>query len=168
MIRLEKNDGVAWVTLDRPDARNALSRAVNSGTHRIEARARGNNGAWSLPDGADFYAHRLRQSTTTDLTADQIHRIGLDQVARIHGEMERIKTQVGFSGTLQQFFRHIIDGNQYKYPNTETGRKQYLADASRYVDQVMAVALSPEGEEAGAGRKRVRAAETMTQEVAQT
>ena len=106
----------------------------------IEARSAGNRGAWSLPDGGAFYAHQLRQSTTTDLSADQIHQIGLDQVARIHGEMERIKAQVGFKGTLQQFFGHINDGREFKYPNTAAGREQYLTDARRYVAQVMAVA----------------------------
>jgi uncharacterized protein (DUF885 family) len=106
----------------------------------IEPRATGNNGAWSLPDGAAFYAHRLRQSTTTDLSAEQIHRIGLDQVARIHGEMERIKRQVGFAGTLQQFFAHLNEGQEYKYPNTEAGRQAYLADARAYIGQVMEAA----------------------------
>ena len=106
----------------------------------IERQAAGNRGAWSLPEGEAFYAHQLRQSTTTDLTADQIHQIGLQQVARIHGEMERIKNQVGFKGTLQQFFRHIVSSSEYKYPNTNAGRQQYLADARRYIDQVMAVA----------------------------
>ena len=106
----------------------------------IEARSAGNRGAWSLPEGGAFYAHQLRQSTTTDLTADQIHQIGLDQVARIHGEMERIKAQVGFEGTLQQFFGHINKGQQFKYPNTAAGREQYLTDARRYIAQVMAIA----------------------------
>jgi uncharacterized protein (DUF885 family) len=106
----------------------------------IEPRATANQGAWSLPNGAEYYANRLRNSTTTDLTAAQIHQIGLDQVARIHGEMERIKRQVGFSGTLQQFFRHINEGQQFKYPNTEAGRQAYLADARRFIAQVMAAA----------------------------
>lgn len=105
----------------------------------LEQQAEGNRGAWSLPQGEAYYSNRLSQSTTTDLTADQIHQIGLQQVARIHGEMERIKNQVGFTGTLQQFFRHIVEGDQYKYPNTEAGRQQYLADARRYIDQVTAV-----------------------------
>jgi len=104
----------------------------------LERQATGNRGAWGLPEGEAFYAHRLRQSTTTDLSADQIHDIGLEQVARIHGEMERIKAQVGYRGTLQQFFRHIVASPQYKYPNTEAGRQQYLADARRYSDQAMA------------------------------
>ncbi len=106
----------------------------------VEPRATGNNGAWSLPDGGAFYAERLRNQTTTDLTADQIHDIGLREVANIHRQMEAIKNQVGFRGTLQDFFRHINTSAQFKYPNTSQGREQYLADARRYVEQVMAVA----------------------------
>jgi uncharacterized protein (DUF885 family) len=106
----------------------------------IEPRATGNNGAWSLPNGAEYYSSRLRNSTTTDLSADQIHRIGLDQVRRIHGEMERIKAQVGFRGSLQDFFRHINQGSEFKYPNTDEGRQQYLADARRFIAQVMEAA----------------------------
>jgi uncharacterized protein (DUF885 family) len=106
----------------------------------LEAQSGGNRGAWSLPDGGAFYDHQLKQMTTTDLPADRIHQIGLEQVARIHGEMERIKTRVGFKGTLQQFFAHINQGAEFKYPNTDAGRQQYLADGRRYIAQVMAVA----------------------------
>ena len=107
----------------------------------IEPRARGaNNGAWSLPEGAAWYAHRLRQSTTTDMTADQIHRTGLQQVARIHREMERIKAQVGFQGTLTEFFAHVNQGQEFKYPNTDEGRQRYLADARTFIAQVMEAA----------------------------
>jgi uncharacterized protein (DUF885 family) len=103
----------------------------------IEPKATGNSGAWSLPNGAEYYASRLRAQTTTDLSADRIHQIGLDEVARIHREMEAIKTQVGFKGTLQLFFKHIKTGAQYKYPNTEAGRQQYLKDANAFIAQVM-------------------------------
>jgi uncharacterized protein (DUF885 family) len=106
----------------------------------IEPKSTGNSGAWSLPKGGEYYASRLRAQTTTDLSADAIHRIGLDEVARIHGEMEAIKAQVGFKGTLQQFFQHIKTGRQYKYPNTDEGRQQYLKDANAFIAQVMAVA----------------------------
>ncbi|HYG48614.1 MAG TPA: DUF885 domain-containing protein [Allosphingosinicella sp.] len=106
----------------------------------IEPKATGNSGAWSLPDGAEYYASRLRAQTTTDLSADRIHQIGLDEVARIHGEMEAIKAQVGFTGTLQQFFQHIKTGPQFKYPNTDAGRQQYLKDANAFIAQVMAEA----------------------------
>ena len=98
----------------------------------VEPRARGNNGAWSLPDGAAYYAQRLRQSTTTDLTAEQIHHIGLDQVAphpsaRWSGSSARSASR----GTLTQFFAHINAGQEFKYPNTAEGREHYLADAPR-------------------------------------
>jgi uncharacterized protein (DUF885 family) len=106
----------------------------------IEAKATGDSGAWSLPNGAEYYASRLRAQTTTDLSADRIHQIGLDEVARIHREMEAIKAQVGFKGTLQQFFQHIKTGRQFKYPNTEAGRQTYLADANAFIAQVMAEA----------------------------
>jgi len=106
----------------------------------IEPSATGNNGAWSLPEGEAFYAHRLRQSTTTDLSAEEIHRIGLEQVARLHGEMDRIKREVGFAGTLQQFFRHVTEGAEYKYPDTPDGRQAYLADARAAIAQTMAAA----------------------------
>lgn len=106
----------------------------------IEPKATGNSGAWSLPDGGGYYASRLRAQTTTDLSADRIHQIGLDEVARIHREMEAIKDQVGFKGTLQSFFQHIKTGPQYKYPNTDEGRRVYLADANAFIAQVMAEA----------------------------
>lgn len=106
----------------------------------IEPSATGNDGAWGLPEGQDYYAHRLRASTTTDLTADEIHQLGLQQVQRIHGEMERIKRQVGFSGTLREFFQHINESPQFKYPNTDAGRQQYLAEARRFIAQVMEAA----------------------------
>jgi len=129
------------------DARAALTGPFRRGydsflrtLDEIEPRATGNNGAWSLPQGAEFYSNRLEQSTTTELSADQIHQIGLQQVQRIHGEMERIKQRVGFTGTLRQFFDHINGGQQFKYANTEEGRQQYLADARRFIAQVMAAA----------------------------
>ena len=101
----------------------------------IEPKATANNGAWSLPNGEAYYAARLRNYTTTDLTADQIHQTGLDEVRRIQGEMEAIKSRVGFKGTLQQFFAHIKNGKQFKYPNTDAGRQQYLADAKAFIAQ---------------------------------
>jgi len=103
----------------------------------IEPLSKGNDGAWSLPDGEAYYADRLRLYTTTDLSPDRIHQIGLDEVKRIHGEMEAIKTRVGFAGTLQQFFAHVKDGAQFKYPNSDEGRALYLKDATAFIDGVM-------------------------------
>lgn len=103
----------------------------------VEPRATSNDGAWRLPQGEAYYADRLRFYTTTGMTADQIHEKGLAEVERIQAEMEAIKAKVGFEGTLQEFFRHITGGQQFKYPNTEAGREAYLTDARGFIAQVM-------------------------------
>jgi uncharacterized protein (DUF885 family) len=64
-------------------------------------------GAWQLPRGDEFYAFTARQFTTTKLTPPEIHNIGLQEVARIRAEMEQIKEQVKFSGSLLEFFEHL-------------------------------------------------------------
>ena len=97
-------------------------------------------GVWRLPRGEAFYNARLRLSTTTDLTADQIHQIGLNEVARLHGEMQAIMDQVGFTGTLQDFFVFLKTDPRFQYPNTPEGKEQYLADSRAFIAQVMAAA----------------------------
>ena len=115
-------------------------RALVAAIDEIEPQSKGNFGAWNLPDGAAYYADRLQSSTTTSLTADQIHDLGLAQVAAIRQEMEAIKREVGFTGTLEQFFDHIRTDPQFKYPNTEAGRETYLADARAVIASAMAAA----------------------------
>ena len=107
---------------------------------RVQPMATSNDGVWRLPDGAAYYAERVRQSTTTDLTPDQIHDIGLSEVARLQGEMEVIKAAVGFEGSLQDFFAHIKTGDRFHYPNTAEGREAYLVDARAAVADAMRVA----------------------------
>ena len=114
--------------------------ALFAALDEIEPRSKGNFGAWSLPDGAAYYADRLKSSTTTNLTADQIHTLGLKQVAAIRQEMEAIKREVGFTGTLEQFFDRIRTDPKFKYPNTEAGREEYLRDARAVIASVMVAA----------------------------
>ncbi len=93
-------------------------------------------GVWALPEGEAFYNYRLAQMTTVDLTADEIHQIGLDEVARIQGEMETIKQTVGFDGTLQEFFVFMREDEQFYYPNTDEGRQAYLDLNNEYLDAI--------------------------------
>lgn len=111
-----------------------------AGIRAIEPQADGNNGAWSLPDGEAYYANRLATSTTTDLSADQIHTIGLKQVTAIRAEMEEVKREIGFTGTLEEFFEALRTDPAYKYPNTEEGRERYLEEARTLIANVMAEA----------------------------
>jgi len=83
-------------------------------------------GVWKLPDGPAFYTERLTAMTTTAMTADDIHALGLAEVARIHAEMEAIKRQVGFDGTLQAFFASLRSDPRFLFPNTDEGREGYL------------------------------------------
>ncbi|HEX8400437.1 MAG TPA: DUF885 domain-containing protein [Allosphingosinicella sp.] len=89
------------------------------------------DGIWRFPNGAEQYTALLRYYTTTGMNADQIHTLGLQQVARIHGEMRAIQSQVGFPGTLNQFFAHMRTRPQNFFPNTPAGRQMYLDETDR-------------------------------------
>ncbi|WP_419722562.1 DUF885 domain-containing protein [Sphingopyxis witflariensis] len=91
---------------------------------RQQASAPTQDGIWRLPDGNAYYEALLANYTTTDMTAAQIHDLGLSEVARIHGEMKAIMAKVGFKGTLPQFFDHLRTSPQYYY----TSREAYLAE----------------------------------------
>ncbi|WP_127346243.1 DUF885 domain-containing protein [Pseudidiomarina mangrovi] len=100
----------------------------------IAAQADDKDGAWKFPDGERFYNIALQRTTTTDLTADEIHQIGLNEVARIHDEMRVIMEKVGFTGTLQEFFVHMRNNQQFIYPDTAEGRQRYLDEATAMID----------------------------------
>jgi len=93
-------------------------------------------GASTLPNGMAYYNQRLASTTTTSLTADEIHNIGLKEVARIREEMETIKKQVGYEGNLQDFFKFIREDGQFYYPNTDEGRQGYLDDSTAFLDNI--------------------------------
>ena len=107
---------VAWFEEDRP---NTSEKTV---------------GVTALPNGEAFYAASLREMTTTDLTADEIHQIGLDEVERIQSEMREIMKEVGFEGTLQEFFEFTRTDPQFFYPDNDEGAQQYIAQAKAHID----------------------------------
>ncbi len=72
-------------------------------------------GAWQMPDGQEMYAARARRFTTTDLTPQQIHEIGLKEVARINAEMQQVMDQTGFKGTRQEFFNYLRTDPKFYY-----------------------------------------------------
>ena len=94
-------------------------------------RARTTVGLLDLPGGPELYRYRVAESTTTDLTPEQIHQIGLDEVERIQGEMEAVKKQVGFTGTLQQFFEHLRTDPKFKPKTREELMQGYYAIGKR-------------------------------------
>lgn len=123
------------------DAEKALLTSVKPAYSKMIAlledqqqRATTDHGAWKFPKGDAFYNNRLKRITTTGLKANEIHEIGLSEVARIHGEMEVIKEKVGFKGSLQDFFEFMRTDTQFYYPNTPEGKEQYLTEATGYIE----------------------------------
>ena len=91
-------------------------------------------GAWALPNGEAYYNERLFAMTTQPMTADEVHAIGLAEVARLRAEMEALKQQVGFSGSLQDFFVAMREDDRFYLPDTDEGREAYLQLARDYLD----------------------------------
>ncbi len=93
-------------------------------------------GVGKQPNGENYYNFRLKASTTTNLTADEIHQVGLAEVARITQEMVAIKDKVGFEGNLQEFFTFVKSDQQFFYPNTYEGRQGYISDTEDYLANI--------------------------------
>lgn len=87
-------------------------------------------------NGKEYYNFQLRQNTTTDMTADEVHETGLAEVERIHTEMEKIKESVGFDGSLQEFFDFVNQDSRFVYPNTDEGREMYLQAARDHLNEI--------------------------------
>lgn len=103
----------------------------------LRGRSPGPHGVWKLPDGDAYYRNQIDFWTSdATLTADQIHDIGLAEVARIRGEMEAIMGKVGFKGDLPAFFTHLRKDPANFFPNTDAGRQAYLDESKGYIDAV--------------------------------
>lgn len=122
---------VALLTSVKP-AYTSLIRYLNT----LEQQADTVDGVWRFKDGAAFYNDELKRITTTDLTADEIHQIGLDEVARIHAEMQAIMQKTSFDGDLKAFFQFMQTDPQFYYPDTKAGKAAYLAEATAVIDNM--------------------------------
>lgn len=97
------------------EARSTIERTVIPAYARFERRfresylprTRRSVGIWDTPDGAAWYANRVAHHTTTNLTPEEIHRIGLAEVARIRAEMDKIISQLGFKGDYRAFLSYL-------------------------------------------------------------
>ncbi|MEO0441699.1 MAG: DUF885 domain-containing protein [Pseudomonadota bacterium] len=90
-------------------------------------------GVSELPNGKAFYDYRLANQTTTNLTADAIHDIGLSEVARIRSEMEAIKDKVEFKGDLQAFFTFLREDDQFYFSQDDKGAQDYIDTAEKHL-----------------------------------
>ncbi|PKP26413.1 MAG: DUF885 domain-containing protein [Bacteroidetes bacterium HGW-Bacteroidetes-2] len=98
-----------------------------------EKRSTIEDGAWKFPKGDKYYANALKNITTTEMTPEEIHQVGLAEVMRIHSEMETIIKTIGFKGSLQDFYTFMRTDKQFYYPDTEEGREKYLTEATTLI-----------------------------------
>lgn len=127
--------GIAAMKGPMKDGTLAMIAAIEA----LRPKSPGPHGVWALPDGAGYYESQIRFWTTVpDLTADQIHDIGLADVARIRAEMEAIMRKVGFQGDLPAFFEYLRTDPSNFYPNTDAGRQAYLDQSKAYIDSIYA------------------------------
>ena len=87
-------------------------------------------------NGAAYYAYQLQQNTTTAMSAEEIHQLGLAEVTRLRGEMEKVKAQVGFEGDLPAFFKHVQGDAGQLFPDTDAGRQAYIDEATRVIANI--------------------------------
>jgi uncharacterized protein (DUF885 family) len=127
--RLKGGARAALIAHVKPAYENLVSAMTTQ-----QASARGTDGVWGLPDGEAYYAQRLANQTTTSLSADEIHKIGLDNVARLHGEMGVIMRKVGFTGTRDAFFDLLETDPKFFIANTPQGKAGYIAQATALID----------------------------------
>jgi uncharacterized protein (DUF885 family) len=98
-------------------------------------------GIWRLPDGEAVYKAMIRHMTDTDMTADQIHQIGLDEVARILSEMDAILRAEGQAeGTVGERIAKLAEEQRFFYPNTDEGKAKMLADIDAQLKRVNEIA----------------------------
>ncbi|MEA1014060.1 DUF885 domain-containing protein [Sphingosinicella sp. LY1275] len=121
----------AYAATIRDDIRPALTRLRDFIKTDYLPQARTSVGLGDMKGGPALYSYLVETSTTTKMTPDQIHRIGLDNVALIHAEMEKVKAQVGFKGTLKAFFEHIRTDPKFKPASREALQQGYVAIGKR-------------------------------------
>ncbi|MBL6895255.1 MAG: DUF885 domain-containing protein [Porticoccaceae bacterium] len=111
-------------------------RSLQIKLRELESIANDDHGVWKFPDGDKFYEFALRRTTTTGLSPDEIHELGLTEVARIQTEMRGIMQAVGFDSDLQAFFAFMRDDPQFYYSDSENGKQAYLDDATAIIDNM--------------------------------
>lgn len=103
---------------------------------RLQPLAAENRGVWSLPRGEAYYANRIVEHTTLELSAEEVHAIGLSEVARIQEEMRAIQQRAGVEGDLSAFFEFIRTDPDNYYEDSDAGRERFLEDARQQVAEI--------------------------------
>jgi uncharacterized protein (DUF885 family) len=105
---------------------------------RLQPKVTEDYGVWKLPDGDAYYDHLIRSHTTTTLNAEQVHNIGLAEVARIEQEIDGILKSQGLpAGTVGERIGELNADSHLQYPDDDAGRAACLADYQRYINEMV-------------------------------
>jgi len=103
----------------------------------LRAKANADAGAWKLPDGPDYYTQSLKTWTTSTRNPDEIHKTGLDLVQDLTGRIDTVMKANGLTqDTVGRRLRAMFDDPKYRYPNTDEGKTQLIADLNKKVQEV--------------------------------
>lgn len=105
----------------------------------LKSKATKDDGVWKLPDGDAFYQYQLSQNTTTNYTAEQVHQIGVSEVARIKKEILDILTTQGYADTTKtigEIIQKVNKEERFLYPNNDEGRKEVLEEYNTILDEI--------------------------------
>ena len=104
-----------------------------SNLEQSEKKANNDDGCWKFPDGDAFYKYALQNTTTTNLSPEEIFETGQSEVKRIQDEMKIIMKQVGFEGDLKFFFKYLQEDPKFFYPGDSLGKEAYMAEAKKVI-----------------------------------
>ncbi len=107
----------------------------------LSAKATTDDGVWKFPDGEELYQYQLKQNTTTNLDPEEVHQMGLSEVARLKREMWDILVSEGYTDTTKMLGAAVQDLNKEKrflFPNNDEGRKMVLEEYNRILDEISA------------------------------
>jgi len=144
--RLAKLDGLDGAARDRllGNVETKIRQAVYPAYEKLIAyfealqkKPLGNNGVWSLPDGDEYYDWEVRSNTTTDLSPEEIHALGLKEVQRIESEMNALLQAQGYTqGSVGERMAALAKEPRFLYPDNEQGREQILKDYQTILDDI--------------------------------
>jgi len=111
--------------------------SITKMTEQLLVKARSEAGVWAQPNGEAYYQEAIRQLGDSALTANEIHQIGLDEVARISKEMNTILLKEGYSkGTVGARMVALNEEERFLYEDSQAGREQLLADLNGYISEI--------------------------------
>ena len=127
------------------DAQSAIEQSVYPAYRRLIAyfehlqpQVTADYGVWKLPDGDSYYDHLIRSHTTTELDAEQVHNIGLAEVARIEKEIDGVLRSQGLpEGTIAERMARLNANSRLQYSNDDAGRAACIADYQHYIDEIV-------------------------------